>query len=99
MPQRLDNGTLFFSGTFFYAFFSNKMNRQKQQNMEKNQHNSSAEKPYRKSNSDDGSQRPGQQLPAGLNAAAANEQEGAGETEQHSESSFPQQEGETLGTP
>jgi hypothetical protein len=67
--------------------------------MEKIQHNSSTENTESLSTSGLTGNQPGQQIPAGNNSQSSL-QENASETkEQHSESSFPQQEGETLGTP
>ena len=67
--------------------------------MEKNQHNNSAENAGQQSESTFSGSQPGQQLPANAEQIDNSGKAGQEEKEQHSESSFPRQEGETLGTP
>jgi hypothetical protein len=65
--------------------------------MEKNQHNSSTEATESQNNSSFTGNQPGQQPPAPDQIPGSADVPAGKET--HSESSFPQQEGETLGTP
>lgn len=67
--------------------------------MEKNQHNSSIEKADSTGTGGFTGNQPGQQIPVGDNAQATQQESPPKKEEQHSESSFPEQEGETLGTP
>ena len=67
--------------------------------MEKIQQNRSSEAAGQQNDSKITGQQPGRQSPAGTEQETGNPQKSADKTEQHSESGFPQQEGETLGTP
>ncbi len=67
--------------------------------MEKNQHNSSGEAVRQQSDDSFTGNQPGQQPPVSSSQTEENGLNVSTEKEQHSESSFPQQEGETLGTP
>jgi hypothetical protein len=66
--------------------------------MEKNQHNSN-NSPTEQQNNDATGMQPGQQLPPGAEQGMETKAAVPDQPEQHSESSFPQQDGETLGTP
>ena len=66
--------------------------------MEKNQHNSNNSPAPQQDNNATGMQ-PGQQLPPDAEQGMETKAAVPGQPEQHSESSFPQQDGETLGTP
>lgn len=67
--------------------------------MEKNQHNTTTKGSGQEAETTFLGSQPGQQLPAGAPQGETGSQNSTQETEQHSESSFPRQEGETLGTP
>ncbi len=66
--------------------------------MEKNQQNRMSESQQSNLQETTGNQ-PGQQLPAGHQGELDRPTSAPGKTEQHSESSLPQQDEETLGTP
>ena len=67
--------------------------------MEKNQHTGNTGTKERENNSGFTGNQPGQQLPPDAEGAALEKPAAPEEKEQHSESSLPQQAGETLGTP
>lgn len=66
--------------------------------MEKKQQNQDSQF-TEKQTMETGNARPGQQLPTADPNGAAQPQGDVHKSERHSESSFPQEEGETLGTP
>jgi hypothetical protein len=84
---------------FSVRILSKMQNRIKRQNMEKNQHNSNAATTNDQNNSGLTGNQPGQQLPAGHQAEDLDTPNVPEEKVRHSESSFPKQNGETLGTP
>jgi hypothetical protein len=79
----------------FVVFISNKISR----SMEKNQQNRNELDPSSNSRENTGGQHPGQQLPTAQQTGPDRQQTSPGKMEQHSESSFPQNDEETLGTP
>ena len=79
----------------FVVFISNEISK----NMEKNQQNRIEMDPSSTSRENTGAHQPGQQLRTKQQTGPDQQQPSPGKIERHSESSFPQNEEETLGTP
>src|SRR5215217_5761167 len=98
--MREENHAIFFEAVLapFYRRKERKINQCKQDSMEKNQHNHKAGK-EQQTDSSFPQHQPGQQLPSGAGTDAANHTDNPEKEERHSESSLPQSDNETLGTP
>lgn len=67
--------------------------------MEKNQHNNNTASTEEQNDAVFTGNQPGQQLPDKTHTDASKSPSASGETVEHSESSFPKEDNETLGTP